>query len=73
MNIQSLLNTCFITLLHGLSSYQSHEGSSNEYTVFALYLFHNHGDSSNKSTGFALYMFHSMDCIYSFEPPPGGT
>ena len=22
---------------------------------------------------FALYMFHSMDCMNSFEPPPGGT
>ena len=42
-------------------------------TVFALYLFHNPGDSSNKSTVFALNMFHSMDGMYSFEPPPGGT
>ena len=70
MNIQSLLNTCFITLLHGLSSHPAHGGSPNESTVLALYLFHNHGDSSNKSTGFALYMFQSIDCIYSFEPPP---
>ena len=73
MNIQSLLNTCFKTLLHGLSSHPSHGGSSNESTVFALNLFHNPGDSSNKSTVFALYMFHSMDCMYSFEPHPGGT
>ena len=42
-------------------------------TVFALNLFHNPGDSSNKSTVFALYVFHSMDGMYSFEPPPGGT
>ena len=49
MNIQSLLNTCYITLLHGLSSHPSRGASSNESTVFALYLFHNPGCSSNKS------------------------
>ena len=41
MSLQCLLSTCFITLLHGLSSNLSHGGSSNESTVFAFYLFNN--------------------------------
>ena len=43
MNIQSLLNTCFITLIHGLSCHPPHGGSSNESAIFTLYLFHNPG------------------------------
>ena len=67
MNIKSLLNTCFKTLLNGLSSHPSHGGSLNESTVFALYFFLSMdcmyslerplGGTSNEFPVFVKYLF----------------